>query len=65
MPKMKTNKAVAGRFKVTGKGKLKRSRPGLRHILEKKASKRKRRLARPQLVHKALEKTYKRMLGQA
>jgi len=41
MPKMKTRRAVAKRFKVTGTGKLKRKRANLRHILEKKSNKKK------------------------
>ncbi len=63
MPKMKTNKSVASRFKVTGSGKLLRRRPSRRHKLEKKSSDRKRSLARPGLVDKSLEKTYKQMMG--
>lgn len=63
MPKMKTNKSVASRFKVTGKGKLLRGKHGRRHILTKKSSKRKRALARPALVDDSLLKTYKRMMG--
>lgn len=62
MPKMKTRKAVAARFKLTGSGKLKRNRPGRRHILTKKTPKRKRQLARPGLVHETILKTYKRMM---
>ena len=62
MPKMKTRKAVAARFKVTGSGKLKLNRPGRRHILTKKTPKRKRQLARPGLVHETILKTYKRMM---
>jgi large subunit ribosomal protein L35 len=42
---MKTHKGAAKRFKVTGTGKLSRRRANLNHILEKKSSKRKRRLA--------------------
>lgn len=45
MPKMKTHKGAAKRFRVTGTGKLMRRRANLNHILEKKSSKRKRRLA--------------------
>ena len=45
MPKMKTHKGAAKRFKVTGSGKLTRRRANLNHILEKKSSKRKRRLS--------------------
>lgn len=62
MPKMKTKRAVAARFKLTGGGKLKRTHPGRRHILTKKTSKRKRQLARPALVHETILKTYKRMM---
>ncbi|MBJ7449966.1 MAG: 50S ribosomal protein L35 [Parachlamydiales bacterium] len=63
MPKMKTRKAVASRFKLTATGKLKRTRPGRRHILEKKSSKRKRHLASPALVDNAFLKTYKRYMA--
>lgn len=63
MPKMKTNKSVASRFKVTGTGKLVRHRPAKRHKLEKKSSTRKRRLSAPALVDDSLLKTYKRMMG--
>lgn len=62
MPKMKTKKAVASRFRVTAKGNLKRTRPGKRHILTKKTSKRKRQLTRPALVSDAQLKTYKRLM---
>ena len=44
MPKIKTNRAAAKRFKVTGTGKLKRSIAYKRHILTKKTTKRKRNL---------------------
>ena len=44
MPKMKTHKGAAKRFKVTGSGKITRRKANLNHILEKKAPKRKRRL---------------------
>lgn len=60
---MKTKKALEARFRLTGTGKLKRTRPGRRHILTKKSPKRKRQLARPALVDKTILKTYKRMLG--
>ena len=62
---MKTKKAVKARFKVTGTGKLKRTRPGRRHILTKKTSKRKRQLRRPGLVSDTQEKTYLRTMGLA
>lgn len=63
MPKMKTRKAVSARFKVTGKGKLVRNRPGKRHILTKKSSKRKRHLKKQQLVSKGQVKMYSRLMG--
>lgn len=62
MPKMKTKKALADRFKLTANGKLKRARPGKRHILTKKTAKRKRQLSRPGLVSDTLLKTYKRLM---
>ena len=46
MPKMKTHRGAAKRFKVTGSGKLMRRKAFRNHILEKKSSKRTRRLAR-------------------
>ena len=64
MPKMKTRKAVTARFKMTGTGKLKRRRPGRRHILTKKASKRKRHLKKDALVHKGQVKMYSRLMGE-
>ena len=63
MPKMKTRKAVAKRFKVTAKGKLKRSHAYAGHILTKKSAKRKRNLRKADLVHKNDEARMKRMLG--
>ena len=60
---MKTNKSVASRFKVTGTGKLKRKKPGLRHILTKKTSKRKRHLSKPGLVSDCQLKMYKSEMG--
>ena len=43
MPKIKTNRAAAKRFKVTGTGKLKRNKAYKSHILTKKSTKRKRK----------------------
>jgi len=64
VPKMKTKKAVQSRFRVTGTGKLKRSRCGLRHILTKKTPKRKRQLSKPALVAEGWVKKYKRFMGE-
>ena len=60
--KMKTNRAAAKRFKVTGTGKLKRSKAGMSHILGKKSSKRKRNLSTSGLVDKSNQKEMKRLL---
>ena len=53
MPKMKSNRGAAKRFKRTANGKIKRKKAFLRHILTKKGSKRKRALRKPDYVHKA------------
>ena len=63
MPKMKTKKAVKAKFKLTGTGKLLRRRPGKRHILTKKTSKRKRNLGKPRLVADSHLKKYKQLMG--
>jgi len=46
MPKMRTHKGAAKRFKVTGSGKIRRESAFLNHILEKKSESQKRRLSR-------------------
>jgi large subunit ribosomal protein L35 len=63
MPKMKTHRAAAKRFKRTASGKLKRHKAYKSHILAKKSRKRKRRLRESALVSKADEKRMKRLLG--
>ena len=63
MPKMKTDKGAAKRFKVTGTGRLRRRHAFLNHILEKKAPERKRRLGREGDVHPADERQIRRLLG--
>ncbi|MCX7829541.1 MAG: 50S ribosomal protein L35 [Acidobacteria bacterium] len=62
MPKMKTNKSAAKRFKVTATGKVKRSHAFHRHILSSKSRKRKNKLIAPAMVDKANLKKVKRML---
>ena len=63
MPKMKTHRGAAKRFKVTGTGKLRRRKAFMNHILEKKSSERTRRLNRPSSVSDADAPRIKRMLG--
>ena len=62
MPKMKTNKSAAKRFKKTGTGKLKRGHAYTSHILTKKSPKNKRQLRKAGLVSKADEKRMKRLV---
>ena len=62
MPKIKTNRAAAKRFKVTGTGKLKRSKAYKRHILTKKTTKTKRNLRKEALVDATNVKNMKKIL---
>lgn len=62
MPKMKTNRGAAKRFKKTGSGGYKRKQSHLRHILTKKSSKRKRHLGAPAQVAAADVKLVRQML---
>lgn len=61
--KMKPKKAMKAKYKVTGTGKLKRRKPGKRHILTKKSSNRKRRLGKSALVDKTVTKKIARLIG--
>ena len=63
MPKMKTVKAAAKRFKVTGNGKLKHEKANRSHILTKKVQKRLRHLRKADIVGPSDESRIKRMLG--
>lgn len=63
MPKMKTHRGAAKRFKVTGTGKITRRKANLNHILEKKSPKRKRRLARDTEVTGGDRNHVRRQLG--
>ena len=62
MPKIKTSRGAAKRFKRTGTGKLKRRRGYLRHILTNKTRKQKRRLGKSVLVDSTNEKALNRLL---
>lgn len=62
MPKLKTNRGAAKRFKRTGSGKFKRSQAFLNHILTKKSTKRKRHLRHGLIAADADEAALKRML---
>lgn len=62
MPKLKTHKGAAKRFRLTATGKVKRGHSHVRHILTSKTTKRKRILDTDVMAAKADEKPIKRML---
>ena len=62
MPKMKTKRAAAKRFNLTGSGKVKFNKAKRRHILTKKSTKRKRHLRGQLIVEPADEKALRRLL---
>ena len=63
MPKMKTSRAAAKRFKLTGNGKLKRAKAYKSHILTKKSTKRKRNLRKPTITDATNVKNMKKILA--
>ena len=63
MPKMKTHRGAAKRFKITSTGKLMRRKAFKNHILEKKTSKRKRNLSNEAEVTGGDRDRMKRLLG--
>ena len=62
MPKIKTNRAAAKRFKATGPGKLKRNKAYKSHILTKKSTKRKRNLRQATITDATNVKNMKKVL---
>jgi large subunit ribosomal protein L35 len=63
VPKLKTSRGAAKRFKITGSGKkIKRQKAFANHILTKKTPKRKRNLRHPGLVHCTEIKSIKRLI---
>ena len=62
MPKIKTRRAAAKRFKKTGSGKFKFRKSHASHILTKKSTKRKRSFRRDQMVDDSNLKAVRRML---
>lgn len=62
MPKMKTKKSAAKRFKTTGTGKLKRMKAYKSHILTKKSTKRKRNLRKATTVDATNASVMKKIL---
>lgn len=64
MPKMKSKRATAKRFSVTGTGKVRHKRKNRRHILTKKAQKRKRQLRNDGYLHGQEAANIKRLILQ-
>ena len=62
MPKMKTNRGAAKRFKVSGSGKVIRNKAYASHILTTKTTKRKRNLRKSDLVDSANMKSVRKLL---
>ncbi len=62
MPKMKTHRGASKRFSRTGKGKIKRNRAFGSHLLEKKDTRRKRRLRQSTTVSKADQKKVEKLI---
>ncbi len=65
MPKVKTNSGAKKRFRVTGSGKIKRSKAYHRHLLGRKAHGRKKELSQSGVVHVSDEHRIKRLLNLA
>jgi large subunit ribosomal protein L35 len=64
MPKQKTHSGAKKRFKVTGTGKIKKQRAGMRHNLEVKTGKKKRTLNLDQVIAPSDAKVIKKLLGK-
>ena len=63
MPKMKSHSGAKKRFKVTGSGKITRRSKNLNHFLEKKSSRRKRRLRGESVLTPADHSRVEKMLS--
>lgn len=63
MPKMKTRRGAAKRFKVTGSGRIKRNKANHRHMLIRRSNKSKRKMRQSGIVSSADRKLVKAMLG--
>lgn len=63
MPKMKTKRAVAKRFKKTATGKVKRAKVGRRHLLSSKSRGRKRSLRQAAIVPPSFEKQIRNVMA--
>ena len=64
MPKMKTNRGAAKRFRKTASGKFKRNHAFMNHILTKKTTKRKRNLRKSSVISPGNQRQVERLLGK-
>ena len=64
MPKLKSNRSVAKRFKVTKSGKVRRFRANSSHLLSGRKASRRRKLRKAGLIKGKQAVTYRRMLGR-
>ena len=62
MPKMKTRRGAAKRFKVTGSGRIKRNKANHSHMLVRRSNSAKRKMRQPDLVDSSEEKRVRRMI---
>ena len=62
MPKIKTNRSAAKRFRATGGGKVRRHKAYASHLLSGKSPKQKRRLRKPAILSKADMQRFRRLL---
>lgn len=62
MPKIKTHRGAAKRYKITGSGKIKRGKAYKSHILTKKSTKRKRNLRKTGYVSETVAKVVKKLI---
>ena len=63
--KMKPNKSVLSRFKVTKTGKLKRRHAKTSHLMSGRSANKKRKLGRPAIVSETIAKNHRRLMGLA
>jgi len=63
--KLKPNKAILSRFKVTKRGKLKRHHAKTSHLMSGRTSKTKRRLGRPAILHEGLARNLRKYIGMS
>ena len=65
MPKIKTRKGVAKRFRFTASGKVKKKKAGLRHLMSSKSARRKKKLGRPSVLTRTETRLIEKLLPYA